>query len=58
VENKELNLAAKRSSMVEYVRAEGVSSKIWIPVPLKDGPGKAHCFRETTVRIGLKVRCT
>ncbi|KAJ9101189.1 hypothetical protein QFC21_003408 [Naganishia friedmannii] len=54
VENKDLNLAAKRSGMAEYLRAEGVSWKAWIPVSLEEGPGRAHCFKRTTFRIGVK----
>lgn len=56
MENKQLNLAAKRSGMTQYIRAEGVNNKVWIPIALEDGPGKTHCFKPYTFRIGLKVR--
>ncbi|KAJ9100743.1 hypothetical protein QFC19_005482 [Naganishia cerealis] len=55
VENKRQYLAAKRSGLVDYIRAgEGVNSKVWLPVSIAEGTGKTHCFRPVGFRIGVK----
>lgn len=58
VVNQHQSEAAKRSGLVNHLRAAHVHAKHWIPLVVSSGQGSAYSFANChSVRIGLKVSC-
>jgi hypothetical protein len=56
VVNQHQSEAAKRSGLVNYLRAAHVHAKHWIPLVVSSGQGSAYSFSNcSSVRVGVKV---